>query len=620
MSDVGSLSRAAGWQTKSIAELANHSLGKMLDKAKNRGEPQPYLRNLNVRWFDFDLSDVQEMRFQAGEEDRYSVHKGDLVICEGGYPGRAAIWNSDQPIYFQKALHRVRFHEPAHAKWCLYYLLSEDLSDRLRSNFNGTGIQHFTGEALARFRVPLPPLEETRRIVAILDEAFEGIATAKANAEKNLLNARELFDEMSEACFNRHVDGDFVPRELDELCHFIVDCEHKTAPMQDEGYPSIRTPNIGKGVLVLDGVYRVSEDTYKAWTRRAVPRAGDLILAREAPAGNVAVIPDGLHVCLGQRTVLIRPRREIIESQYLAHLLLQRSSQRRLLEHSRGATVQHVNMKDIRAFKISSVPSLAMQQQAIEQLSEIERTCEALQEIQRRKLTALDELKKSLLHQAFSGQLTSSKPARVAQPATQQTTSPEFTANVIALAYARHARQMREKSFGRVKEQKTLHLVEAIAKIDLGRQPMRDAAGPNDFQHMLKAEAWAKANGFFEMVSHDGRYEFKKLSAFEDRMAAARLALAPYLAQLDSVIDLLVAMGKTDAEVFATVHAAWNNLLIEGAAVTDDAIVSAAREGWHADKLEIPEHRFRSAIELIRQKGLVPDGTAKYVGGQQSLL
>lgn len=87
MSDVGSLNRRPSWQTKSIAELANHNLGKMLDKAKNRGEPQPYLRNLNVRWFDFDLSDVQEMRFQAGEEDRYSVHKGDLVI--GPSPSRS---------------------------------------------------------------------------------------------------------------------------------------------------------------------------------------------------------------------------------------------------------------------------------------------------------------------------------------------------------------------------------------------------------------------------------------------------------------------------------------------------------------------------------------------------
>ena len=110
------------WPTKKISEISTHSLGKMLDKAKNKGDMRPYLRNLNVRWFEFDLSDVQEMPFLPGEKHKYSIESGDLVICEGGYPGRAAIWNEDDAIYFQKALHRVRFHEPFHARWCLYYL------------------------------------------------------------------------------------------------------------------------------------------------------------------------------------------------------------------------------------------------------------------------------------------------------------------------------------------------------------------------------------------------------------------------------------------------------------------------------------------------------------------
>ena len=94
---------------------------------------------------------------------------------------------------------------------------------------------------------------------------------------------------------------------LNDYCELIVDCEHKTAPTQDTGFPSIRTPNIGKGRLLLEGVNRVSEETYKLWTQRAIPQTNDLILAREAPVGNVAIIPDGQQVCLGQRTVLIRP-------------------------------------------------------------------------------------------------------------------------------------------------------------------------------------------------------------------------------------------------------------------------------------------------------------------------
>jgi type I restriction enzyme S subunit len=162
--------RGEGWAFKKVGEIAQHSLGKMLDKAKNRGEFRPYLRNQNVRWFGFDLSDISEMRFLPEEEAKYTAEKGDVLVCEGGYPGRAAIWNEDAPIHFQKALHRVRFHEPQHNKWFVYYLLAQDRSGELKRHFGGTGIQHFTGETLARFELPLPPLPALRHAVAKLED------------------------------------------------------------------------------------------------------------------------------------------------------------------------------------------------------------------------------------------------------------------------------------------------------------------------------------------------------------------------------------------------------------------------------------------------------------------
>ena len=120
--------RRPGWVVKTVKEIAKHSLGKMLDKAKNKGEPQPYLRNINVRWFSFDLWDLLQMPFLPGETEKCTAVKGDVLICEGGYPGRAAIWDEDYPIYFQKALHRVRFHELEHNKWFVYYLYAQDTS------------------------------------------------------------------------------------------------------------------------------------------------------------------------------------------------------------------------------------------------------------------------------------------------------------------------------------------------------------------------------------------------------------------------------------------------------------------------------------------------------------
>jgi type I restriction enzyme S subunit len=285
------------------------------------------------------------------------------------------------------------------------YSQSADYLKAVDSQTTGATRSRISRSSLGQIPVPVPTIPEQQRIVRVLDEAFASIATARANTEQNLRNARELLGAATESLFPAVTQGQAGARTLAELCDLIGDCEHKTAPTQDEGIPSIRTPNIGRGRLILDGVNRVSDDTYRAWTRRVEPKAGDLILAREAPAGNVAVIPDGLKVCLGQRTVLLRPDRSVFEPAYLAHLLLQRDSQRRLLAGQRGATVQHVNVQDIRAFGVSGVPSLEVQQTVVQKIDALLENGDALEAGFQRKLAALDALKQSLLHQAFTGAL-----------------------------------------------------------------------------------------------------------------------------------------------------------------------------------------------------------------------
>lgn len=291
-------------------------------------------------------------------------------------------------------------------EWLYYYLSREAFRVEGASHMAGAvGHRRVAKDFVDGYPIPVPALSEQQRIVGVLDEAFAAIATARANTEQNLRNARELVGASTESRFPAAAQDQVGARTLAELCDLIVDCEHKTAPTQDEGIPSIRTPNIGKGRLILDDVNRVSDATYRAWTRRAEPKAGDLILAREAPAGNVAVIPDGLKVCLGQRTVLLRPDRSVFEPAYLAHLLLQRDSQRRLLAGQRGATVQHVNVQDIRAFRVSGVPSLMVQQGVVQKIDTLLEAGDALEAGFQQKLAALDALKQSLLHQAFTGAL-----------------------------------------------------------------------------------------------------------------------------------------------------------------------------------------------------------------------
>ena len=194
--------KGPGWVDSAVGDIADHCLGKMLDKRKNRGELKPYLRNLNVRWFDFNLTDLLEMRFEKDETDRYSAIKGDLLICEGGYPGRAAIWQREEPIFFQKAIHRVRFGTPGLNKWFLYYLYLMDAKGELSQHFTGAGIQHFTGQALDRFSFPIPPDAELNEHILKFDELMAQTLALQTTYESKLRNIANLRRSILQRAFS----------------------------------------------------------------------------------------------------------------------------------------------------------------------------------------------------------------------------------------------------------------------------------------------------------------------------------------------------------------------------------------------------------------------------------
>ena len=155
---------------------------------------------------------------------------------------------------------------------------------------------------------------------------------------------------------------------LSDICEFIVDCPHTTAKDEGQGYPLIRTPNIGKGRLILNDVHRVSEAVYNNRNFRAVPQDDDLIFAREAPAGNVAIIKNGEKVCLGQRTVLLRPDKSMVDPNYLVYYLLAPNQQYKLLGSANGATVAHVNLPIIRNLLVD-LPDIEKQRKIANTLS-----------------------------------------------------------------------------------------------------------------------------------------------------------------------------------------------------------------------------------------------------------
>lgn len=201
------------WNIERLASIADSRLGKMLDHNKNQGLPTKYLRNINVRWFNFDLKDVQEIRINERESKELVLRTGDVLVCEGGEPGRCAIWKeSEKNFVFQKALHRVRVGDKLLPEWLTYCLKNAADSGSLETYFTGTTIKHLTGVSLAKFQVPLPTLDEQHEIIRRVSK----LMLLADTLESHYLHVFKYFSLLTPALLAKAFRGELLPQDPDD--------------------------------------------------------------------------------------------------------------------------------------------------------------------------------------------------------------------------------------------------------------------------------------------------------------------------------------------------------------------------------------------------------------------
>ena len=308
---------------------------------------------------------------------------------------------TDQKICIGRGLAAIRTSETIDSDFLYYQLLSKQ--DEIAGT-EGAVFASINKAAIEALQVVVPAIEEQRRIVTLLDEAFADIATAKANAEKNLQNARELFNSHLDAIVvHAQENGEIVA--LSELATDITDGDHMPPPKVEHGLPFITIGNIDKQTRSIDfsDTFKVPREYFDGLKANKKPMRGDVLYTVTGSFGIPVLVEDDAEFCFQRHIGLIRPKADV-DSTWLHYLLQSPQVFNQAADGATGTAQKTVSLKVLRNLQVPRI-SPKDQLAQVETLRSVEAECRRLESIYRQKLIALDDLKKSLLHQAFSGQL-----------------------------------------------------------------------------------------------------------------------------------------------------------------------------------------------------------------------
>lgn len=419
-------------------------------------------------------------------------------------------------------------------------------------------------------------------------------------------------------------------------------------------FPFIQTGE----VKAANRVIRTHSQTYsefglaqsKLWPK------GTLCITIAANIAETAFL--GFDGCFPDSVVGFTAFESVVQAEYIDYFI--QAARTRIEAYAPATAQKNINLETLENLVVPYCSHA--EQQAL--LSELESKLSEADQLDQTLATALqqaDALRQSILKKAFSGQLVAQdkndepatalleriraaksapgkgKPRRIApdQPEILElTASPgqiipfplplpgiaakDLQAGIVAMAYRLHEPHPEKlEHFGHVKAEKICHLVEAHLGLDLERQPVKEAAGPNDHPHLKRVEHRARMANWFDVSRLDsGKYVFHPKSGFDRLLAKTRLALGPRLDEVERLLELMLPMTMRQAEILATVYAAWNNLLLLGKSPNDEEIVTEARENWHESKLKIERDKFFTALAWMRGKGLVPSGRGRFVAAK----
>ena len=412
-----------GWERKELGNIAETQLGKMLNSSKQTGLAlKPYLRNINLQWGRIDLSDVKEMDIFDNEMKQFMLAKGDVLVCEGGEPGRSAVWNLDFEMGFQNAIHRIRPRERLSSEFACYqfeWLVKNGILDEL---FTGVTIKHFSQQKLRKVKFVVPSLNEQKKIVEILEEQLSRLDAALASVrtvrEKSERFRRSLLHAAFTGALTGHDTSDgtlssgWKRNNLESLLAVSIGGIWG----EESGLSEVEVDVVRVTELKAHGVIEPSTAAKRSITKKQFQsralEVGDLLLEKSGGGPNTPVGRVGYILSIDKPTVcsnfmqLMRPDAKKVLPAFLHFFLT--------FFHSNGGTIpmqtSTTNIRNIKtpeymAVKVP-VPPLAQQANIIEileeQLSRLDASLAVANAIEKKA----SDMRRSLLHAAFTGELT----------------------------------------------------------------------------------------------------------------------------------------------------------------------------------------------------------------------
>lgn len=281
----------------------------------------------------------------------------------------------------------------------------KSISQSIIEEGTGATVQGVKLPFIKSLLVPIPPLPEQKRIVSILDEAFAAIDQAKANAQKNLQNAKDLFESYLQNVFAEKGE-DWEEKLLKEVCEKITDGTHQTPTYYNNGVIFLSSRNVTSGQIDWENIKYIDNKQHLEMHKRVAPKLNDILLAKNGTTGVAAIVDRDVTFDIYVSLALLRALNMILPS-FLLYFINSPIAKKQFNKRLKGMGVPNLHLEEIREVVISFPKSLKAQQKIVDKLDGIKLETKKLEVIYQQKLSDLEELKKSILQKAFNGELTS---------------------------------------------------------------------------------------------------------------------------------------------------------------------------------------------------------------------